>query len=185
MYRLYSGSTAAAVEALRETVELADELGDASLGVAARFYLATTLGSAGPLGECLARLDEALALLDGNPGLASELVGYEMRPLARAFRGWFLAISGRTTEGAAEVETACELARTTGETHTLAGVELARTWVASLLGNRPEALAHGRRAAELAEESGVATSIELAYGASRKHAGARQSRRSRERRNPD
>ena len=55
MYRLYSGSTAAAVEALRETVELADELRDASLGVAARFYLAIALGSAGPLGESVAK----------------------------------------------------------------------------------------------------------------------------------
>jgi adenylate cyclase len=163
MYRLYSGSTAAAVEALRETVELADELRDASLGVAARYYLAIALAMTGPLGVSLALLDEALALADENPELASELVGYDLRPNARAWRGFFLALLGRTTEGAAEAETACELARATGETEPLATAETGRTWVASLAGNGPESLAHGRRAAELAEESGFAMTIGLAY----------------------
>jgi adenylate cyclase len=164
MYRLYSGSTAATVEALRETAELADELRDAPLAVAARYYRAAALMQFGHLDEAVALLGEVLARLDETPGLASELVGFDMRPLGRAFRGLSLALLGRTTEGAAEAETACELARATEEPAALATAEIARTWVANLVGNGPEALAHGRRAAELAEEAGFATGISLAYG---------------------
>jgi tetratricopeptide (TPR) repeat protein len=133
--------------------------------VAARYYLAQALLVVGPLDEGLALLDEALALLDENPGLASELVGYGLRPSVRGHRGICLALLGRTTEGAAEAEAACEQARATGETTDLANAESARTWAASLAGNGPESLAHGRRAVELAEEVGLATTIEVARSA--------------------
>jgi adenylate cyclase len=163
LYQIYSGTPAAALEALRECVELADELRDASLGVAARYYHAILLSGVGPLDGALSLNDEALALLDEDPGLGSELVGFEMGPFVRAFRAATLALMGRMAEGTAEADAAFDLARANGAPGGLAIAECNRTWVALAVGNGPAALAHGRRAAEFAEEDGAVSTLGLSY----------------------
>jgi ATP/maltotriose-dependent transcriptional regulator MalT len=75
--------------------------------------------------------------------------------LLTCFRGLTLACVGRLEEGAGEIEKTIDLARQRGESEFLGDAHGWRAFVATFTGEPEAALAHARRAAEIAEKLGV------------------------------
>jgi class 3 adenylate cyclase/tetratricopeptide (TPR) repeat protein len=164
-YRLYEGPVSEGTEILRESVRLADGIGDPALRMAARRFLHTAAVFSGSLTESLVLADEVIELHERSPGLGVDLLGYDFHPIAVSWRGWTLAVLGRAVEGAEALRRAGDLARRSGDVGALAVVEAQSAQVAWFHGDGPAALAHGRRGVELAERFGAATTLGLAYSA--------------------
>jgi adenylate cyclase len=162
-YRFYEGPVSEGIDVLRESVRLADELGDPALRMAARRFLHTGVVFCGSLAESLTLVDEVIELHEKSPGLGIDLLGYDFHPIALSWRGWTLAALGRAAESDDALRRAADLARRSGDVGALSVVEAQSAHVAWSRGDGPTALAHGRRAVELAERFGAATTMGLAY----------------------
>src|SRR5262249_2435956 len=137
----------------RESIRLADRSGSAFLRFLARVPLTRALFIAGRLREAVALSEEAAALGRGQPELESEP---GLSPCGRllVLRGNVLAHVGRLVDSGQAFEQAVLLARERGEVELEAFAQTCRVLPCDLLGEAEQALAHGRRAVELAEAGG-------------------------------
>jgi tetratricopeptide (TPR) repeat protein len=104
------GRNQEALAALDEAVRVADRTGDRGLRAAARTVFMALL-MAGRLEDVLARSEEGLRLVEGDPHLGSEHVGYSPLVALTLVGGWAHCSLGRLREGLEAVDRGLELAR--------------------------------------------------------------------------
>jgi adenylate cyclase len=155
IYRVWEGPSAEGVETLRETMRMADQSGNAALRLANRFFLQNGIVTTGPLQEGIALNDQILELQEGSPGLGAEFVGYDVGSMPLAWRGWFLAATGRIEEGNRDLRRARDLARRGDDPQVLAVTEALSAMAAGMAGDGPAGLGHARRAVQVARQGGV------------------------------
>jgi class 3 adenylate cyclase/tetratricopeptide (TPR) repeat protein len=163
VYRSYEGRVQDGVEALREAKRLADELQDAELRAVVGGSLHFGLFFTGPFSEALATIEEILELTTEDPSLGRVAIGMDPQPLWLAFRGIYLGALGQCPDGARELERALAQAHPRGDIAALTSIETLRALLGVWMGDGPLALAHARRALELAERTGAANVIGASY----------------------
>lgn len=99
-----------ALDALDEAVRVADRSGDRGLRAAVRTAFMVLL-TAGRLEDMHAHSEEGLKLVEGDPRLGFEHVGFSPLVGLTVVRGWALCTLGRLREGLESLERGHELAR--------------------------------------------------------------------------
>jgi class 3 adenylate cyclase/tetratricopeptide (TPR) repeat protein len=163
IYQVFEGMAAEGVETLRETVRMADTVGDPTLRLVTRFFLQNGILMTGPYAEGVTLNDEILALQEKSPGLGTEFLAYDIGSMPRAWRAWFLASLGRIPEAIRDLRRARDLARGVEDPGVLLVAEAISAFVVSaMVGDGQAGLAHARRAMELTRDVEAATALALA-----------------------
>jgi adenylate cyclase len=163
-YHVFHGEVGKSLESFEEARRLADALGDPELRVGVRVFLELAFWMAGPVPEALRCADESLELLEGDPNLAANVVGL-LPPVPRlTFKGVYLAMTGRVAESEEYTARALAMARDKEDLPAMVVSAFGAAWKYSLTGENREALAHSRRAVEVAERLSTASFLGAAYG---------------------
>ena len=150
--RHFAGEVDESVAIARDVVQQADADGDPGLRCRARALLARALLSAGRLRETVAVVNDAEPLF--GVGDTAEMFGVRAEVLARFFRSDALVVLGRLAEGEQEMRRALAAAQREGSDDAFEGHHQALVLWAIQAGFPDQAMAHARRAAEIAEAVG-------------------------------
>jgi tetratricopeptide (TPR) repeat protein len=163
-YHVFSGEIGKSLEPFEEAGRLADAIGDPELRVGVRAFGEIGLWMSGRVDEAIRSADESLELLGADPNLAEAVVGLPPQVPRLAFKGVYLAITGRLAESEEHTARALAVAREKEHPAAMAMSSFSAGWRHDLIGERGEALVHGRRAVELAERISTASFVGASYG---------------------
>ena len=149
--RLMSGDVGGALEDLQAPLALAERIGDPGLRLALEAITALGYFLAGRFRDGLALAERALAASRGDVSLGKDVFGFSPHILLLQMRGSMRRLLGRTAEGARDLADAAELAQRHGELELLSGAYQGEVFFDQYRGDAEAALAHARRALELAD----------------------------------
>jgi tetratricopeptide (TPR) repeat protein len=152
--RLFTGALEEALDPLLEAIRRADETEDVGLRVAVRLGSSLAYFNAGRLPECLSTAEQGLQLAQGNLGLGADRMGWSPSLGLSWLHGAALSLTGHPREGAAELDRAIELARTSQQLTPLSVSHAFHVLRCEVTGEAAPALAHGREAVDYAERTG-------------------------------
>jgi tetratricopeptide (TPR) repeat protein len=128
------------------------------LRVAVRLGSSLAYFNAGRLPECLATAEQGLQLAQGNLGLGADRMGWSpsWSPSLdlSCLHAAALSLTGHPREGAAELDRAIELARTSQQLTPISVSHAFHVLRCEVTGEATPALAHGREAVDYAERTG-------------------------------
>jgi class 3 adenylate cyclase/tetratricopeptide (TPR) repeat protein len=152
--RLLAGAVTEGLDPLLESVRRADETEDIGLRVAVRFGLSNANWAAARLGDCLAVAELGLRLARGDLRLGTDRLGFSPSLGLSCLHGLAVSLTGRTRDGAVELDHVIELARTSQQLHPLWYAHSLYVLCCEVTGEAAPALAHGREALDSAERAG-------------------------------
>ncbi len=125
---------------------------------------AVSLFAIGRLDDALAAAQHSMELTREDPDFDLEIVGFRIHVLARVQAGYFLALTGRASDGERLCRQALDAGRQMGETETLGWGAGYLCGVEALQGATAAAQAHGQEGLHIAETIGSSHSRVLARG---------------------
>jgi class 3 adenylate cyclase/tetratricopeptide (TPR) repeat protein len=161
--RLFTGAVEEALDQYLEAFRRAEETEDIGLRVAVRYGLSNVYFIAGRFSECLAVAEQGLGLARGDLDLGADRIGLSPSLGLSCNHGVVLSLTGRPPEGAAELDRAYELARTSQQLHVFYLSHAFHVLRCEVTGEAVPALAHGREAVKYAERTGSQASRIFAY----------------------
>ena len=153
--RFNAGEVGESLELLEAARALADRSGQEGTRVAVRSYLALVLVWIGELDRCLPLIEETMGLARGDTELGADFPGYSPLIQLWTVRGYALAPQGRFAEAGACFDRAMAMAKDRNDRIHLVVCHFYRSGAAELLGDGHQAVEHGRRALDLAEQLGA------------------------------
>ena len=153
-------------QALRHAMEalgLAEQTGDRGLKLVVHQALAASHAESGRLREALRFAEQGLDLAPEDPRLGANLVGYSPYAWLTGFKARLLVHMGRLEEARRTIDRCLDLSRALGETEAPGSWYPVAALAAEHAGDAEGALAHARRAVEIAEKTGHSFSRAVAY----------------------
>jgi len=155
LMRWNQGETEESLQLVKAAIALADRAGHAGVRVAARAVLSINQGLRGDLDSTLSLIEETMGLARGDAELGADVLQYSPIILLGVSRGVTLTLKGRFAEAGACLDRATAMARERNELYPIVFCHYFRTLLADALGDDPQAVQHGRRALEVAEQVGT------------------------------
>jgi class 3 adenylate cyclase/tetratricopeptide (TPR) repeat protein len=157
-----TGEMEEALSLRTEALRLAEQTGDVLLELGSEMALAYSLIESGRLREGLALADRAIARASDDPALGLEMFGFCPALAASLWRVIILYFQGRPKEALRDLDRTIQLTQEHGDTEVLGWAHGAYPFIALMTGDHRGALAHGRKAFEIAEKTGSTLSRILA-----------------------
>ena len=149
-----AGEVEEGISLATEALRLAEQTGDVLLVLGTEYGLAIAFMMSGRLRESLALSDTVIARASDDPTLGLEIFGLCPALSASYVRVLIQGYQGRPKEALRDLDRTVQLAQEHGDTEVLAWAHGYYSMIARMTGDHRGALAHGRKAFEIAEKTG-------------------------------